>query len=143
MDTGNTITNGQNATCFSKTSFFLDTTDSLLEDGGNFCGRGFGVGGVRSYLLCSCVDRGWGDNSGLRRMSSVEDLPMKPLSGIQLSSPGILRGTRSMLEMVQELLSSTARVWKLTEAILPEAEIAASWRLARRAVLDIIVLEKL
>lgn len=46
MDTGNTITNGQDTTSFSEASLFLYTTNSLLEDGGDF-GRGcFGVGGV-------------------------------------------------------------------------------------------------
>jgi len=31
--TSNTVTNGQNATSFSEASLFLNTTDSLLEDG--------------------------------------------------------------------------------------------------------------
>lgn len=33
MDTSNTVTNGQNTTSFSEASLFLDTANSLLENG--------------------------------------------------------------------------------------------------------------
>jgi hypothetical protein len=46
MDTGNTVTDGQNTTCLSKTRLFLDTADSLFEDGGDFGWRRFGIGSI-------------------------------------------------------------------------------------------------
>jgi hypothetical protein len=51
MDTSNTVTNGQNTTSFSEASLFLDTTNSLLKDGGDFGGRSFGVGSIGSDLF--------------------------------------------------------------------------------------------
>jgi hypothetical protein len=51
MDTGDTVTDGQNAPSLSKTCLLLNSTYSLLEDGGNFGGRSFGIGGVGSGLF--------------------------------------------------------------------------------------------
>ena len=51
MDTGDTVTDGQNTASLSKTCLLLDSTYSLLEDGGNFGGRSFGIGGVGSDLF--------------------------------------------------------------------------------------------
>lgn len=76
-------------------------------------------------------------------MSSVNKLSMKLLKGFHstpLSSPGLFRGLESTLKVYQVLIATSGRYQKLTAAILPEAEIAPSWRLAcRRALLDIIV----
>jgi hypothetical protein len=57
IDTGNTVTNRQDTTGLGEASFFLDTSNSLLEDGGDF-GRGsFGIGSI-------CSDRVCGGNEG-------------------------------------------------------------------------------
>jgi hypothetical protein len=45
------VPNGQNATGLSETSLLLDTTDALLQDGGDLGGLGLGLGGVGANLL--------------------------------------------------------------------------------------------
>jgi hypothetical protein len=46
MDTGDTVTDGQDTASLGQAGLFLHTTDSLLEDGRNFGRRGFGVGSI-------------------------------------------------------------------------------------------------
>jgi len=41
VDTGNTITDGQNSSSLGETGFLLNTSDSLFEDRGNFGRRCF------------------------------------------------------------------------------------------------------
>lgn len=65
MDTGDTVTDGQDATGLSKASFFLHTTDSLFEDGRHFRRGGFGIGSVRSDLFRGRIERRRGDDPGL------------------------------------------------------------------------------
>ena len=45
------VPNGQNATGLSETSLLLNTTDALLQDGGDLGGLGLGLGGVGTDLL--------------------------------------------------------------------------------------------
>ena len=45
------VPNGQNATGLGETSLLLDTTDALLQDGGDLGGLGLGLGGVGTGLL--------------------------------------------------------------------------------------------
>lgn len=63
MDTGNTVTDGQDTTSLSKTCLFLYTADSLLEDGGDFGRGGFGIGGICSHSIY----RSWVNGSRLEK----------------------------------------------------------------------------
>lgn len=56
------VPNGQNATSLGETSLLLDTTDALLQDGGDLGGLGLGLGGVGANLL-----RGTGEGAGNSR----------------------------------------------------------------------------
>ena len=40
------IPDGKDTSSLGKTSFLLNTTDSLLEDRGDLSGRGLGLGGI-------------------------------------------------------------------------------------------------
>jgi hypothetical protein len=64
IDTGDTVTNRQDTTSLGKASFFLDTSNSLFEDGRDFGGGSFGIGSVSSDGVCGgnegsgCCDAG-------------------------------------------------------------------------------------
>lgn len=45
------VPDGKDTSSLSKTSFLLNTTDSLLQDGGDLGGRGLGLGSVGTDLL--------------------------------------------------------------------------------------------
>jgi hypothetical protein len=51
MDTSNTVTDRQDTASLGKVGFLLDTTNSLLEDGGNFGWRGLSISCVASDLF--------------------------------------------------------------------------------------------
>lgn len=59
MDTGDTVTDGEDTAGLSEVGLLLDTADALLEDGRNLSGGGLGVGGIGS-----CLE---GDRSGLEK----------------------------------------------------------------------------
>jgi hypothetical protein len=65
----------QNTTGLSETSLLLNTTDALLQDGGDLGGLGLGLGGVGTDLL-----GGAGDGAG----DSRANLGMKNLSATRL-----------------------------------------------------------
>jgi hypothetical protein len=65
VDTGDTVTDGQNTASLGKTGLLLHATDSLLQDRGDFGGGGFGIGGVRSDMFGGRVERCGCDSAGL------------------------------------------------------------------------------
>ena len=48
VDTGDTVTDGENTTSLGEGVLLLDTADPLLQDGGNLGGGGLRFGGVGS-----------------------------------------------------------------------------------------------
>lgn len=70
INTGNTVTNGQDATSLGKTRLFLDTADPLLENGGDFGGRGLCLS-VGSNLLGGSSEGGGSCDTGLQILMSV------------------------------------------------------------------------
>jgi hypothetical protein len=78
VNTGDTITDGEDTASLSETGLLLDTTDSLLEDRRDLSRSGLGVGGVESSGVdgggCGISDRGDPASSrdsadGARRLS--------------------------------------------------------------------------
>lgn len=62
------VPNGQNATGLSETSLLLNTTDALLQDGGDLGGLGLSLGGVGTDLL-----GGTGEGAGNSRADLERD----------------------------------------------------------------------
>lgn len=100
------VPDGQNTTGLGETSLLLNTTDALLQNGGNLGGLGLGLGGVGTDLL-----GGAGDGAG----DSRADLGMKNLSATR---PSGLRSTRlssmgrARVENGSEDQSSSNSRWK-------------------------------
>jgi hypothetical protein len=95
MHTGNTVTNGQNTACLSKTRLFLDTSDSLLEDGRNFGGRCFGIGGVCPDLLGGGIEGCWCSGPGLSKILVSTTHSNATLIRLQSATKSLLSALRS------------------------------------------------
>ena len=149
------VPNGQNATGLSETSLLLNTTDALLQDGGDLGGLGLGLGGVGTDLL-----GGTGEGAGNSR-ADLEREREKLVNGVLLEptcDEAILNGgakgrdrIRGPIELEFEMEKvgyggmgdGRGRAWpgwiELTEATRPVAETAATERLdCRRAFLNIV-----
>jgi hypothetical protein len=74
------VPNGQNATGLSETSLLLNTTDALLQDGGDLGGLGLGLGGVGTDLL-----GGTGEGAGNSRADLKRERE-KLVNGVLLES---------------------------------------------------------
>ena len=144
MAHGCSVPNGKHTSSFSETILLLHTTDSLLQDGRNLGRGGLRIGGVGS------------DGVGERRSTGlVETKPVSIPTRQRGASAASQRrssmpstqphcGANGIENYFQELQAMTRRATGaivgrcdgLTEAILPEAEIAATRRLDWRMALE-------
>ena len=144
------IPDGEDTTSLGKTGLFLDTTDSLLEDGGDLSGGRLGLSSVCADLL---------DRS--RRSADLKDFQSRefvsktvftiqqPKQKSKNRSNGLPKAPLALGEGALDGFGGSDRVlvteWTgrrrevLTAAALPEAETAVTARLdCRRAFLNIV-----
>ena len=149
------VPNGQNATGLSETSLLLDTTDALLQDGGDLGGLGLGLGGVGTDLLGGTGEGAGNSRADLEREREklVNGVLLKPICD-EVMFNGCAKGRdriRGPIELEFEMESvgqgdsdededdDGQDGIGLTEATRPVAETAATERLdCRRAFLNIV-----
>jgi hypothetical protein len=143
------IPNGENTSGLGKTGLLLHAADPLFEDGRHLGRGGLRVGGIGSHLLRGVEDgrRGSGlsrqnhQHSARRRSSlTANAAPPSASTPCRCSSNGIAMPSSELQTMAGwRACAIDAGFDGLTDAILPEAEIAATRRLDWRRALENIV----
>jgi hypothetical protein len=97
MDTSDTVTDGKDTSSLSKASLFVNTTNSLLKNGGNLCGRSLGLSSVGTDLL-----GGTGEGAGNSRANR----------GDSASGSGSRNGAARLPQSVPEHCDGGSEVWE-------------------------------
>lgn len=149
---GVSVPDGQDATGLGETRLLLHTSDSLLENGGNLGGCGFGVDSIRPELVGCGVENSW-RGSGLGRRKNcqcsvaAQELPCQCDSRQQARRPQLWSSSIEALGSGRKPRAGCSRPrgrmldgWSgPTDAILPGPAIAPTARGAwRRAFLNIV-----
>jgi len=143
------IPDGENTSGLGKTGLLLYAADPLLEDGRHLGRGGLRVGGIGSHLLRGVKDgrrrsgllRQYRQHSA-RRRSSLAPIAAPPSASTpcSCSSNGIVMPSGELQTMAGWRAGAIdAGFDGLTDAILPEAEIAATRRLDWRRALENMV----
>jgi hypothetical protein len=146
------VPNGKHTSSLGEAVLLLHAADPLLQDGGDLGGGGLRIGGVGSDLLRGGEGRGAGLEGG--RQYSVSAVELRAATAaLPIPSTKLHCGANGIVLRVWERRAMAATAAGamaggrdgLTEAILLEAEIAATRRLDWRMALEnmAVVLKRL
>lgn len=144
MDTGNTVTDGQDTSSLGEAVLLLDTADPLLQNGGNLGGGGLRIGGVGSDGVGERGSAGLWADKRRQYCTSVEGSWSRRRAAQAVPSTKLHCGANGIGYRFWRLLAMAGRAAGaiaggcdgLTDAILLVAEIAATRRLDWRMALE-------